>query len=105
MQPDEVTAITRQEDEMDDDLLKRLREAGSTGLDLSPGDPLVAEAAEEIAHLRTALARAAKVLRDWQVSLGFGPHYNHAEIVKATDEVRNDATVKAATEWYRTRVP
>ena len=32
-------------------LVERLREAGSTGLDLSPGDPLCAEAADEIERL------------------------------------------------------
>jgi len=37
--------------DVDDDLLRRLDEAGSTGLDLSPGDQLVAEAAAEIRRL------------------------------------------------------
>ena len=36
---------------VDDDLLRRLDEAGSTGLDLSPGDQLAAEAAAEIRRL------------------------------------------------------
>lgn len=41
-------------------LVQRLREAGSTGLDLSPGDPLYIEAADEIERLNT-LAPATPV--------------------------------------------
>ena len=37
------------------DLVSRLRYEGSTGLDLSPGDPLSKEAAVEIERLRTNL--------------------------------------------------
>ena len=33
------------------EMVQRLREAGSTGLDLSPGDPLCIEAADEIERL------------------------------------------------------
>lgn len=45
------------------DLVSRLRVAGSTGLDLSPGDPLCAEAADEIERLTRELAQ---VRADWQ---------------------------------------
>ena len=38
-----------------DDLLKRLDAAGSQEADLSPGDPLAKEAAEDIRLLRTQL--------------------------------------------------
>ena len=37
-------------------LVERLREAGSKGLDMSPGDPLANEAADEIEKLRKSLA-------------------------------------------------
>ena len=38
-------------------LLQRLREAGSRGLDLSPGDALCREAADEIQEMREALIK------------------------------------------------
>ena len=38
-------------------LLKRLDEAGNTGLDLSPGDPVCAEAAKEIRRLTRKIKR------------------------------------------------
>ena len=37
-------------------LISKLREQGMVGADLSPGDPLAAEAADEIDRLRAALA-------------------------------------------------
>jgi len=42
---------------MTTDLVSRLRTAGATGLDLSPGDPLCAEAATMIEQLRLDLAQ------------------------------------------------
>jgi len=36
-------------------LISKLREQGMVGADLSPGDPLAAEAADEIDRLRAAL--------------------------------------------------
>ena len=47
----EVERICGVHPNVDDDLLRRLDEAGSTGLDLSPGDQLAAEAAAEIRRL------------------------------------------------------
>ena len=41
------------------DIVERLREAGAQGADLSPGDPLCAEAADEIKSLREALEEIA----------------------------------------------
>ena len=43
---------------MDDSLKKRLREAGSQGADLSPGDPLCNEALNVILDLECALRKA-----------------------------------------------
>jgi hypothetical protein len=45
---------------MTDDLIKRLREAGSTGLDMSPGDPLCTEAADALEALQSRLESAMK---------------------------------------------
>jgi hypothetical protein len=44
-------SVLREELEKRKSLLKRLDEAGATGLDLSPGDPLAKEAAAEIRRL------------------------------------------------------
>ena len=46
----------------DNDMLTRLKEAGSTGLDLSPGNPLCAWAADEIERLREKVAQAYQVI-------------------------------------------
>jgi hypothetical protein len=43
------------------DLITRLREAGSTGLDMSPGDPLCAEAADALQALQSRLEAADKL--------------------------------------------
>jgi hypothetical protein len=47
------------------DLVLRLHEAGSTGLDLSPGDPLCREAAFELGRMRVELAGCEKVRDEW----------------------------------------
>lgn len=44
-------------------LVQRLREAGSTGLDLSPGDPLCIEAADEIERLEREIQEITDHLR------------------------------------------
>ena len=50
-----VTLTQRQEGRVVNDLMRRLKEAGSTGLDLSPGDPLCMEAYERIKKLEEEL--------------------------------------------------
>jgi len=47
---------------MINDLLERLKGAGSPGLDLSPGDPLCREAEEEIRKLMKVLQECAEYL-------------------------------------------
>jgi len=44
------------------DLIDRLVEAGSIGLDLSPGDPLAEEAAKEIKKLTEEIQKLRKAL-------------------------------------------
>lgn len=44
-----------------DDLVRRLREEGSTGLDLSPGLEVCREAAEAIEQLRADLSEADRL--------------------------------------------
>jgi hypothetical protein len=50
-------SILREDLEKRKTLLKRLEEAGNTGLDLSPGDALCAEAAAEIRRLHKVIKR------------------------------------------------
>ena len=50
-----ATLIQKQGRRVVDDLMRRLKEAGSTGLDLSPGDPLCRGAYERIVELEEEL--------------------------------------------------
>ena len=44
------------------DLMRRLKESGSVGLDLSPGDPISMEAYDEIESLRKIIKECARLL-------------------------------------------
>jgi len=50
-------------------LVQRLREAGSTGLDLSPGDPICIEAADEIERLIAGPSQIESTLKLFRMTV------------------------------------
>ncbi len=77
-------------------LIKRLREAGSTGLDLSPGDPLCADATVALQNLCdhvTDLRRfegACTAITDWCAEHGRSDITTEVELLAAFDALEAD---------------